>query len=43
VTTPKLPPPPANRPEEVWVFAFVGGDESAVGEDDVGFHQIVDG
>ncbi len=33
----------AQRPEEIGVLRFTGGDETAVGQDHVGLQQIVDG
>ena len=32
----------AERPKEVGVFGFAGGDETAVGEDHIGLEQIVE-
>ena len=32
----------AERPEEIGMLAFAGGDEGAIGQDDVGFEQVVD-
>ena len=43
MTTPKLPPPPRKRPEQVGVLRFGRGDEAAVGQHHVRFEQIVDG
>jgi hypothetical protein len=43
VTTPKFPPPPRSAPEEIRVLLLRSGDERAVGEDDVGRQQTVDG
>ena len=43
VTTPKFPPPPRRRPEQIAVGVFASGDESAVGEYDVGRDQVVYG
>ena len=43
VTTPKLPPPPRKRPQEVTVLAFAGGHEAAVGQHHVGLDEVVAG
>jgi hypothetical protein len=39
----EVPAAAAQRPEQVGVGAFAGGDESAVGEHDVGGQQVVHG
>ena len=43
MTTPKLPPPPRKRPEEIGVLRLARRDEATVGQHDVGLEQIVDG
>ena len=41
-TTPKFPPPPADGPEQIRMLVRVGGDDAAVGQDDVGRTKVVE-
>jgi hypothetical protein len=43
VTTPKLPPPAADRPEKVRVFVSTRCNKASVGEDHVHRQKIING
>ena len=42
MTTPKFPPPPRSAQNRSGMLVLAGRHEPAVGEDDVGFEQVVD-
>src|SRR5262249_7586015 len=39
----EVPPTPANRPEQIFVTPFAGGDEASIGQHEVGGHEVIDG